>query len=163
MRYIERFIKDPLTAVMVKDRSCEGKLTVSRTVTKDECRKIRPEEPPRIFNIVFKRGGAVKVDLDIAQFLLKKYPSIYVIDPMTGNEEDMKDDLTDLAYNVLIQLLSKYNAAAEVMGIDRVPATGKKENVQRWIRNFRRMGVVLTDPHKEEIQDTIDEEDQDEV
>ncbi len=151
MRYLERFIRDKESSVYVKKPvDKQGRQIV---ITAEEYKKLRPELPAMRVNFNFKRDVPLRIDRDIAQYLFKKYDFLYAIDIETDEETALSDDLDEMKYNELIQILSRLNNRAVEMGFEKVLMTGKTEVVKTKIRNFRKMGVRLAEDSDEQEEE----------
>jgi len=144
MRYSERFLKKRDTAVLIADLRCSGGKSIVVYLSKDDFAKIRPKAVPCRIEFVFKGGSGLLIDLDIAQYLIKKIDSIYVVDKKSGKAVNLNDDLSGLKKNELSKLLAEYNNMAEIKGYDKVQPVGMTaEAVRMAIRNFRNLGVEV--------------------
>lgn len=134
---------------MIKDhRGDEGRTPPPVTITRKEHNMIRPGKPGRRIDFVFKHGGALLIDLDLAEFILKKRSTLYAIDRKSGKSTELADDLDKLKYNELLKVLSDYNQAALKYNITPLNMSGKTIKIRQKIRYLKNMGVKLLTPEE---------------
>ncbi len=136
-------LRNPEKSIPVKDSRSIGTVNTTCHLTKAEMQKLRPNDvyANRDIHFVFRGGGPVNVDVDMAELLIKKYPFLYIADPETGGRTDLEDDLNEMGYHELVKLLKRYNDVARELGMEPKPATGKIIKLREWVRHFRRLSV----------------------
>lgn len=143
MRYNQKYcVREPEKAVYIKDRrGQENHSSTYYCMKKSEYALVRPNESPMRLDFIFRKGSALKVDMDIANYLTEHYKHFYVVDPETGSELQQNDDLDKKGYHQLVQILKAYNNEAEKQGMPKRPSLSKMIYMRNWIRHFRRLGI----------------------
>jgi hypothetical protein len=76
----------------------------SLTVSSEDYLRIRSNEPPRTLNYVFKRNLAIKMDIDIARWVMTKYPKRFQAIDLKGKPFNLFDELDEMLYPELQKL-----------------------------------------------------------
>jgi hypothetical protein len=137
-------IRDKSNTVFIRDKASKRGGT-SRAISKAECAKIfdDPVGARRMY-FVFRELRPLEVDKALGRYLLQKFPSLEVVNVYNNKTGEIEDDLNDLKYQRLTQLLSLYNKAAIAAGHEKVKvAAVSAPEARKSIRELRKKGVKI--------------------
>ncbi len=150
MLYLDKNIQDLRTSVFIK--LLPTKKINQLLMSAEEVGQVLPGHPRRRFVFSFHGDRALRVDYAVAKYLLKKYPKdVCIMDRHTGNAVRPVDDLTNMKFQQLVQLLARYNRVAKSKGMVVRPFSGRREDVEDWIREYRELGLKVDEDDEDEI------------
>lgn len=130
---------------------------IGASVMPEEYRTIRPQEQPRRLDYVFRNGVFEEMELDIAEFMVKKYAAqgrtLEIVDENLLPLQ-IGDDLDEMNYVEVKDLLLEINKKLKAEGLETYPIAGKKEELAERIRGWRKSQPSdNSDPQDEEETD----------